>query len=38
MSNTDTEYKKEEKKKVKTDSAGNIIESEAEIKEENKED
>lgn len=35
---SDTEVKREEKRKVKTDSAGNIIEDEVEVKEESKSD
>lgn len=35
---SDTEVKREEKRKVKTDEAGNVIEDEAEVKSESKTD
>ena len=38
MVDTDTETKREEKTKVKTDAAGNVIEEESEVKAETKSD
>ena len=38
MVDIDTEHKKEEKSKVKTDEFGNVVETETEVKEESKSD